>query len=435
MKILDRMVGEWQNEQTVTNAATPNQPKRETFRVKAEAILGGRFVEEIVTNDTTGESSYSLVWFDPGTKLYRRWFFSSAGPVTELAGTWDEAAKAMTLTATDNAVTVQEVFQGDGQSDFHISFKNQNGKTVMETKGVARRVKSSAIAPFTDAHVQRIAALPAAEQVEEVRQELMRRNPGYDGLANFTLQEGTVRGIYVVTNKVTDISPIRVFHSPHVLDLSGFHSNRQGVGQLADLTPLEGMNLSGLTYLHLAYTKISDAGMGRFKDCKELGSLALTDTGVGDAGLKHFKVCKKLWSLGLEGTKVTDTGLANFKDCKNLTNLQLAFTQVGDAGLLHFKDCGNLIHVSLSETRVTDAGLANFKGKPLKTLLIDNTGITDLTPLQGMPLEDVRLTPKNITKGLDILRDMKSLKTIGIEWDKAWPAAEFWERHDKGEFK
>ena len=32
---------------------------------------------------------------------------------------------------------------------------------------------------------------------------------------------------------------------------------------------------------------------------------------------------------------------------------------------------------------------------------------------------------------------MKSLKTIGIGWqnDKAWPAAEFWERYDKGEFK
>ena len=38
-----------------------------------------------------------------------------------------------------------------------------------------------AVAPFTDADVQRIAALPAAEQVEEVRKELMRRNPGFDG--------------------------------------------------------------------------------------------------------------------------------------------------------------------------------------------------------------------------------------------------------------
>jgi hypothetical protein len=78
--------------------------------------------------------------------------------------------------------------------------------------------------------------------------------------------------------------------------------------------------------------------------------------------------------------------------------------------------------------------LAQFKGMPLKRLWIQNTVVTDLTPLQGMSLEDICLTPKNITKGLDILRDMKSLKTIGIG-NQAWPAAEFWERYDKGEFK
>jgi len=52
-----------------------------------------------------------------------------------------------------------------------------------------------------------------------------------------------------------------------------------------------------------------------------------------------------------------------------------------------------------------------------------------------MPLEHVRLTPKNITQGLDILRDMKSLKTIGIDHTQFWPAAEFWPRYAKGEFK
>jgi len=68
-------------------------------------------------------------------------------------------------------------------------------------------------------------------------------------------------------------------------------------------------------------------------------------------------------------------------------------------------------------------------------LRIENTSITDLTALQGMPLEDIRLTPKKITRGLDILRDMESLKTIGVSYNQAWPAAEFWERYDKGEFK
>jgi hypothetical protein len=62
-------------------------------------------------------------------------------------------------------------------------------------------------------------------------------------------------------------------------------------------------------------------------------------------------------------------------------------------------------------------------------------GVTDLTPLQGMPLQEIRLTPRNIKQGLEVLRDMKSLKTIGIDYNQAWPATEFWERYDKGEFK
>jgi hypothetical protein len=74
---------------------------------------------------------------------------------------------------------------------------------------------------------------------------------------------------------------------------------------------------------------------------------------------------------------------------------------------------------------------------PLRDLVIHQTGVTDLKPLQGMPLERVRLTPGNIVQGLAILRDMQGLKTIGIGYgtSSVWPAAEFWERYDKGEFK
>jgi hypothetical protein len=111
-------------------------------------------------------------------------------------------------------------------------------------------------------------------------------------------------------------------------------------------------------------------------------------------------------------------------------------TNVTDNGLACFKDCKNLGFLYLGRTKVSDAGLAHFKGVYLKRLWIEYTGITDLTPLQGMlVLEDIHLTPKDITKGLDILRAMKSLKTIGIDRNQSWPAAEFWERYDKGKFK
>jgi Leucine-rich repeat (LRR) protein len=142
-----------------------------------------------------------------------------------------------------------------------------------------------------------------------------------------------------------------------------------------------------------------------------------------------------LIELDLSCTSITDEGLAHLKGHKKLVRLSLDDTPVTDAGLAHLAGLKGLTVLMLNGTKVSDAGLAHLKATPLKVLRIDNTGITDLTPLKGMALEEIRLTPKNITKGLDILREMKSLKTIGISWEQGWPAAEFWKRSGKGEFK
>ena len=114
--------------------------------------------------------------------------------------------------------------------------------------------------PFTDADVQRIAALPAEQQVEEVRKELMRRNPGFDGKMDSKIEDGVVTGFKIVTDQVTDIAPIRVFDALRVLECRGTWTNDGPNGLLADLTPLKGMNLAGLRYLSLSNTKVSDAG-------------------------------------------------------------------------------------------------------------------------------------------------------------------------------
>ena len=149
--------------------------------------------------------------------------------------------------------------------------------------------------------------LPAADQVEEVRNELNRRNPGFDGSVRHRVEVGVVTELTIDDRNVKDISPVRF--------LVGLKAFRCVNGPLSDLSPLKGM--------------------------------------------------------------------------------------------------------------------------PLQTLVIYETGIADLKPLQGMPLEAIRLTPRKITQGLDILKDMKSLKTIGTGWfnTPAWPPAKFWARYEKGEFK
>ena len=182
---------------------------------------------------------------------------------------------------------------------------------------------------------------------------------------------------------MTDIAPIRVWNALRVLKCAGSLNKKL----LEDFSPLKEMNWASLNHLELY------------------------NSNVTDADLAHFKGCTKLALLNLSDTPVTDAGLVNFKDCKDLYWL------------------------ALRGKHVTDAGLAHFKGMPrVRVLWIYETDDTDLTPLQVMPLDDIRLTPKNITKGLSILRDMESLKTIGTDYDRAWPAAEFWKRYDKGEF-
>ena len=44
---------------------------------------------------------------------------------------------------------------------------------------------------------------------------------------------------------------------------------------------------------------------------------------------------------------------------------------------------------------------------------INHTAVTDLTPLRDMQLKEMYFTPKNITKGMEILKEMKSLDSIG----------------------
>ena len=255
--------------------------------------------------------------------------------------------------------------------------------------------QTPAVAPFTDADVQRIAALPAAEQVEEVRKELMRRNPGFDGTLTPTIDNGVVTGLQFLTGDVDDISPVRALTSLQTLRCNG-SGGRQG--QLTDLSPLKGMPL---TELHCDYTKVSDLS--------PLKGMPLT---------------------------VLNCGVTKVSDLSPLKDMKLTYLSCGmDAPV---SDLSPLKGMPLTKlycdyTKVSD--LSPLRGMPLTILDWDYTKVSDLTPLKGLPLEHISLTPKNVTEGLEILRDMKSLKTIGIDRSQSWPAAEFWERYDKGEFK
>ncbi len=285
----------------------------------------------------TGSDKELLLW-DAGTlKLVKR----IATPAKWLAFTPD--GKSI-LTAAhesrplkDDVVTRWDLTTYEGKplppltdrTGFPVYHLSRDGKRlyslVVDGPGMEQRVRvydaatgkelelGSALAPFTDADVKRIAALPAAEQVEEVRKELMKRNPGFDGNVEHKIQDGVVIEFRIVTDQVTDIAPIRVFNALRVLECGGTWTNGPS-GLLADLTPLEGM--AALTHLNLMQTKVTDAGIACLKSCKDLKYLNLNNTRVTDKGLAHLKDCQSLAILDMSATKVTDEGLANLKDCR-----------------------------------------------------------------------------------------------------------------------
>ena len=56
------------------------------------------------------------------------------------------------------------------------------------------------------------------------------------------------------------------------------------------------------------------------------------------------------------------------------------------------------------------ADLSPISGMPLWRLSIKGTKVSDLTPLTGMKLQDFVFSPENITKGIDVVRNMTTIQ-------------------------
>jgi hypothetical protein len=187
------------------------------------------------------------------------------------------------------------------------------------------------------------------------------------------------------------------------LDVGGWVGESAGV---RDLSPLKGMPL---TSLNLRACPV--------QDLEPLRGMPLTSLELGLTPVRDLSP--------LKGTKVTSLLLHNctqLRDLSPLKGMPLTTLNLGGWMAIPVQD------------------LSPLKAMPLKTLAIEATAVTDLRPLQGMQLEEITLQPERVAQGLDVLRDMKSLKTIGTRSaaygaGQIWPAPGFWFRYDRGEFK
>ncbi|MBL7221236.1 MAG: protein kinase [Phycisphaerae bacterium] len=215
-----------------------------------------------------------------------------------------------------------------------------------------------------------------------------------------------LKELNVSATRVTDLGPLKGMPLK-TLNISGT--------KIMDLTPLKGMPLR---VLHISETRVTDL--------TPLRSMSLTRLGFGRTRVKDLGPLKgmPLTSLDCSLTAVSDLGPLKGMP---LTSLDCGITAVSDLGPLKGMP---LTSLKCSRTAVSD--LRPLKGIPLRVLYIDGTKIMDLTPVEGMKLETFTFTPKNITKGIEIVRGMKSLQKIGL--DRRYPAnaEEFWKKYDAG---
>ena len=232
----------------------------------------------------------------------------------------------------------------------------------------------------------------------------------------WTIAGGKVTGFTVRSDHLRDVSPLGALAD--LTDVQLWESGRPGLRQVPDLSGLAGLKLDQLLCRATELTDIEPLrGM-------PLTTLVLYQSRVSDLSpLKGMP----LTSL-VVGLATTPTSLEPLRG--------LAIRTLGFEGAV--------------------ADVSPVLGMPLKSLVLARTNITDLSPIAGMPLEHLALegspvadvspvaaiktltsltfTPENVTRGVAALRAMPSLERIGPVWDKTYPAKEFWERYDKGEF-
>jgi hypothetical protein len=84
--------------------------------------------------------------------------------------------------------------------------------------------------------------------------------------------------------------------------------------------------------------------------------LNLAGSTVTDAGLSAVTTLPKLTRIHLEHTKIGDAGLAHLSSLEHLEYLNLYDTQVGDEGLEHLKPLTHLRKLYLMDSNCTEAG-------------------------------------------------------------------------------
>jgi hypothetical protein len=302
----------------------------------------------------------------------------------------------------------------------------RNGRPVVKISAEPAPLAAAATEKSTSAWEKSVAALPVEKQVEAVERRLRELNPEFRGHVEGLIRDGKVAELRFLSDRVTDISPVRALKGLESLYCGGSAPRK---GRLSDLTPLRGLRLRlmacdesqvtdleplrgmPLKYLHCQGTRVDSLSP---LDGMKLVTLTIQETPVSD--LSPLRGMPLKWLDLADGR-----GVSSLAPIEGMPLEYLNVTGAPVTNLNSVRSLKSLRFLIVDGTRITT--LEPLRPLRLEHISLLRTGVTDLTPIQGMPLKQLRLDYRPERK--KFVRSFKDLELIN---DKA--AAEFWKEVD-----
>ncbi|WP_286710830.1 MULTISPECIES: hypothetical protein [Sphingomonas] len=149
LQVLTPLLGDWSIATRVQSAESPGQELRFAGQARARLAYNGQFIQldGSASNGKEREEYVVLYRYDSTQRVYRRWYFSSIGLVSEFVGRWDGTAKTMTWTLLNpgpgRTGVLTDTLGPDGFST-DVVYKDDAGKVTRHAVLTAARMGSPA---------------------------------------------------------------------------------------------------------------------------------------------------------------------------------------------------------------------------------------------------------------------------------------------------
>jgi tetratricopeptide (TPR) repeat protein len=139
-KALNRLVGDWEGQETVT---VPETKQGRGLRT-AKWTLGDRYLEMKWKSGLDNTDGMSLTTYDPDQQAIRCWAFSSRYAPAVLSARWDEQTKTLTYNGEDAGpitFVATDRFLDDDHREWACTIKDASGKILFASTAKITRQK------------------------------------------------------------------------------------------------------------------------------------------------------------------------------------------------------------------------------------------------------------------------------------------------------